>query len=1271
MLHRHGRAAVLKPEEPPRPAPPVLPLPPLPELPALSGDAGGYVRYLVQLMRDAALALHAVHAKGIVHRDVKPANLMLTADGQRVVLMDFGLAKGGSLSAGTTEAGGLMGTLRYAAPEQLAAGKQEVGPAADVRGLGVTFWELLTRRRLFAEARDEAELAEKVLRQDVPPLRTIDADFHPDLETILVRATERHPDDRIATAGKLAEYLQLYLDHKHLPLRRRTRLERLHGWVRDHGKAIAAVAAAVAVTVLLTTFIVHWLTPLPPPPDPPPKTDPALQRAEMLERTGLRKLEENELPASLLYLTEALKLQVFEKGRNELDRLRVASILRQCPQPVEVWAHDKPINWIEFSPDGTLAVTASDDGTARVWKVDTGEPMFAEPLRHDGPVRHAAFSPDGSQIVTASFDKTARVWHAATGRPLGGPLLHAMPLHHAAFSPDGQSIATASGYTLPVMRTVNKQVPDGQGGFKIIQEARPEYGEEGPPSANSPEWHGEARVWKLFSGDPVLLRHRYKVRKVLFAPDGRQLLSIGGWRPGEAQPMPAPEAPPAPVSGPYDSDEPPRPPFKSLKGPLGERVVELWDLATGKTEPLTTGTRDLVARMGTVFHCAFDTDRRLQITTDGGSWLVTLGADKQVVGPLNTEKPRWASWSRDGQRLAVGTGTVAEVWDTMTLHPVAPARSPEVDLDTALVQSGRGVNPFPVLSRLGVERPRPRELRHGRGIAITEGLFSPDGRWVITAGDDRKVRLWDAVGGRTIAPAFPLPANVRRVACSPDGRYLLLATVDHRAWLWDCAGGLPEARRLPFDRPFQRWFDLNPPRFHEQARRVSALFQSQPGPGGGMPPLIASVWDANTGTLVRPSLTLDGQAQDAVFSADGASLAVAGADGWVRIWDVAKGEVVRSRRYEGGVGRVAFSGNGRHLLRIVHPAGQTEGKAEAHVWDWDRDESRSVPLRGRGPVLLSPDGSHLAVAPAGSPLEVWEVATGRPIPLHEPPSKPETRFLAFSGDGRLLLAVGKDRTADLWDLDTGEVRNKDNPITHGESIVRAEFSKDNRYLLTASARTLPPGERPTAENQGEGEARVWDAVTGKAVSKLLRHNGPVHCASFSADGRFVLTVCANYDLSRDEVRLWRSVSGEPVTPVLPCPGACSDALLTPDGDRMETVDSSGILHEWPLRGVGSGLGGRTTRGDPVGHAPGRHGYGGRTRRRRLVSVLADAAPLPRPAQPRTRGGGSQSLARRGAGLLPLGQTMAPGRRPPRLPNPTRRGQLATAPRAGLGAAPGR
>ena len=111
----------------------------------------------------------------------------------------FWTGQGEDIELTSSRAGGLLGTLRYAAPEQLAAATLKVTPSADVRGLGVTLWELLTRERLFADA-DEKQLAARVFDSDVPRLRSIDKSFDPDLEAIVARAAGRS-SDRIATPG--------------------------------------------------------------------------------------------------------------------------------------------------------------------------------------------------------------------------------------------------------------------------------------------------------------------------------------------------------------------------------------------------------------------------------------------------------------------------------------------------------------------------------------------------------------------------------------------------------------------------------------------------------------------------------------------------------------------------------------------------------------------------------------------------------------------------------------------------------------------------------------------------------------------------------------------------------------------------------------------------------------------------------------------------------------------------------------------------------------
>jgi serine/threonine protein kinase/tetratricopeptide (TPR) repeat protein len=227
-----------------------LPLPPLPHISDGVDEAGGFVRRVVTLSRDVARALQTIHDKGIVHRDIKPANLVLTPDGTRVVLMDFGLAKEQSNSLAASHQGGLLGTLRYASPEQLASANIKVGPPADVRGLGVTMWELLTRQRLFGNAVDEAGLMQEVLTSDVPRLRTIDARFDRDLDAIVSCATARRISERIQTAGQLAELLQLWLDGKPLPIRLPTMPELAWRWLRENAWIASAAALLIVMAVI-------------------------------------------------------------------------------------------------------------------------------------------------------------------------------------------------------------------------------------------------------------------------------------------------------------------------------------------------------------------------------------------------------------------------------------------------------------------------------------------------------------------------------------------------------------------------------------------------------------------------------------------------------------------------------------------------------------------------------------------------------------------------------------------------------------------------------------------------------------------------------------------------------------------------------------------------------------------------------------------------------------------------------------------------------------
>src|SRR5262249_6476279 len=137
----------------------------------------------------------------------------------------------------------------------------------------------------------------------------------------------------------------------------------------------------------------------------------------------------------------ALRLDQGDPAREEMHRLRLASVLRQCPRLEQVWFHHGGVRLAQFSPDGRRVLTASDDGTARVWAAATGQPAGPE-FRHQDVAHHAASRPDGRQLVTAGGDGCARVWDADTGKEVT-TLRHGRAVTCAAFRPDGKRVVTA------------------------------------------------------------------------------------------------------------------------------------------------------------------------------------------------------------------------------------------------------------------------------------------------------------------------------------------------------------------------------------------------------------------------------------------------------------------------------------------------------------------------------------------------------------------------------------------------------------------------------------------------------------------------------------------------------------------------------------------------------------------------------------------------------------------------------------------------------------
>jgi tetratricopeptide (TPR) repeat protein len=225
---------------------------------ALSTERGpldsAYFRRVAELGIQAAEALDHAHQLGVVHRDVKPANLLVDGRGSLWVT-DFGLAHVQS-DARLTMTGDLLGTLRYMSPEQALAQRVVVDHRTDVYSLGATLYELLTLEPAFSGG-DRKELLRQIAFEEPRPARRWHKGIPAELETIVQKAMEKNPADRYATARELADDLGRYLADEPIRARPPGRVRRLRKWGRRH-PALVAGAATLLLAVLFLGGAVLW-----------------------------------------------------------------------------------------------------------------------------------------------------------------------------------------------------------------------------------------------------------------------------------------------------------------------------------------------------------------------------------------------------------------------------------------------------------------------------------------------------------------------------------------------------------------------------------------------------------------------------------------------------------------------------------------------------------------------------------------------------------------------------------------------------------------------------------------------------------------------------------------------------------------------------------------------------------------------------------------------------------------------------------------------------
>ena len=378
-------------------------------------------------MEEIAQALAYVHSKGLIHCDLKPANILLD-EGGHVRVADFGQSRI------VTDSAGALGTLFYMAPEQAVSAKEGEQVQPDVRWdiftLGTTMYAILTGKVPHAAGNAEriqkaASLQERlrlyreaVLREPLTDCRELSGGkVDEDLSAIVAKCAKAEPAGRHLTVVEVLLDLKARRESRPVSPLAHERKYRIKKFVQRNLALVGLSAAAALALAAAGAQIVR-------------------KNAALRQQLGLSyaaqgqlRLERGDSAAAASYYVEANRL-----SPSHLAQANALALLAEMAIPIQICVHGDAVQAVAFSPDGKTALTGSFDNTARLWDARTGKPI-GKAMRHDGTVRAVAFSPDGKAALTGSFDDTARLWDARTGKPIGKAMRHNGTVEAVAFSP--------------------------------------------------------------------------------------------------------------------------------------------------------------------------------------------------------------------------------------------------------------------------------------------------------------------------------------------------------------------------------------------------------------------------------------------------------------------------------------------------------------------------------------------------------------------------------------------------------------------------------------------------------------------------------------------------------------------------------------------------------------------------------------------------------------------------------------------------------------------
>lgn len=868
---------------------------------------------ITNLLANIADAIHYGHQRGILHRDIKPGNILIDSNDAPHVT-DFGLAKLLEGNTSLTQSGEVLGTPAYMAPEQAAGRTSQITIAADVYSLGVILYELLAGRPPFARDTPIETLHATLYQEPLSP-RSLNRSVPRDLETICLKCLEKEPAKRYRSSQEFSQDLRRFERGEPIQARAATQAERAWRWCQRK-PALATTLAVLHVILILGVAGIFW----------------QWRRALEEQFRARENLYASDINQAQLALTtdnlrqalDLLRRQIPKAGEPDLRGFEWRYLWRQC-QSQELFSlsgHSEAVTSVEFSPDGRFLATASQDSKAKVWDVATHREI-ATLAGHTNDAQTVCFSPRGDLLVTGS-QTDVRVWDGRTFQ-----VLHTFPQRatKVRFSPGGQYLV-AGGTNLTVWDTSHWNVVTTRELPPISEGAHPADSIDSG-LAFSPDGRRIAVVLeegvRLFTipdlQDRELLRDQMpRTRFVEFSPDGRIVATctlghdVKLWEVEGCKELRSLSAHSDTVKGVAFSHD-----GKLIASASLDQTVKIWDVASGIL------VRTFRGHAEEVWGVAFSprTNLLASVSKDGAVKFWNLSVEPSQAPDMKTFIPLGFSAAGDLMGFP-GRGNLG-AYDPATMERVSIAafRGRRGD-DESRVSLGNLSRNGMTMARQIVGRPEAEvwDLRNRHFVCSVESLgdvlLGPQAGLIATTTSNNTVTVWQLPEG---VQRCVLPHATKPLVFAPDERILVTGeegTSELKLW---GVGPHHQHTAVLIRNLNVKGITSGVAAFSPDGRRLAC------STWGGF----VRLFDAHSGRELASLIGHKRDVSDISFSPDGRTLATISDDSTTRLWHLASGrELIRFQTpMKDPYGpHLRFSADGRSLVTVA-----SEFTAmTTHVW---------------------------------------------------------------------------------------------------------------------------------------------------------------------------------------------------------------------------------------------------------------------------------------------------------------------------------------------------